>query len=63
MLPKWMRLKDYCEYSGIPPSLIKDALHGDFGNLIGRKINPNKENSPFLINREKADKLFEAKEI
>ena len=58
-----MKLKAFCTEYGIPITLMRDALRGEYRNQIGRKCHPEKEKSDWLINAEKALELFKAREI
>ena len=55
---QYMRLNKFIELYGIPRVRMDMALHGEYANQVGKKIFPEKRNSPYLINVEKTLKLF-----
>lgn len=59
----WMRLKAFCDYYGVPVSVMQRAVHSHIANQFARKADPDKTNSPWLIWAEKALELFKMGEI
>lgn len=59
MLTKpYMRLDEFIAESGIPRTVMRRALKGEYRNQVGRKITPGKENSPWLIDTQRTLKLY-----
>lgn len=58
-MPVYMRIKEYCEYSGIPAASVIKMINSDWKmNNIARKIDPAKKNSPWLVHAEKMTRAF-----
>ena len=58
-----MKLKPFCQKYGVPMTLMREALRGEYRNQIGRKVHPEKEKSDWLIYVEPTLKLFKERAI
>lgn len=54
----YMRFEPFVNKYGIPKMRLKKALKGEFANQVGKKISPEKKNSPYIIDVERTLKLF-----
>jgi len=59
MAVTWMKLKAFCTMYGVPVSVMTRAVHGQYSHQIARKADPNKVNSPWIINVQRALELWE----
>ena len=54
-----MKKSRFIKEYGIPETLIDRMLHSEYVNQFAQKLNPDKTNSPWLINASKAIEMLE----
>lgn len=55
----YLRIKEFQTKYGIPRELVLRMLRSEWVNLFAQKISPDKPNSPWIIQEEKAIKMLE----